>query len=165
MDLRLHNKVVLVTAASRGLGAASAQRFAEEGALVAINPCDESSTVRSWSRDAWFACACSFSRVACASATPCCAMVGSIRARSCPFLTWSLKSTNSAETCPETCVPTLTVVTALSVPVAETTARMSPRVTVAKRNVGVCCAKAKCGVCASNKMTKYCWIYQSLLQP
>jgi 3-oxoacyl-[acyl-carrier protein] reductase len=36
MDLRLRDRVVLVTAASRGLGAVSARRFAEEGARVAI---------------------------------------------------------------------------------------------------------------------------------
>ena len=65
-----------------------------------------------------------------------------MRARSWPFRTWSLKSTSSSETCPETCVPTLTVVTAWRIPVAETWAWMSPRSTVAKRNAGVGCANA-----------------------
>ncbi len=37
MDLKLKDKVVLVTAASRGLGAISARRYAEEGAQVAIS--------------------------------------------------------------------------------------------------------------------------------
>lgn len=36
MDLRLKDKVILVTAASRGLGAAAARRFADEGTRVVI---------------------------------------------------------------------------------------------------------------------------------
>ena len=47
--------------------------------------------------------------------------VGSIRAITCPSLTLLLKSTKSFWIVPETCVPTCTVRTALSVPVAVTT--------------------------------------------
>ncbi len=60
-----------------------------------MSPALESARFRFWSLRAWFACAWTLSRFAWASATPCCAIVGSIRARSCPFFTWSLKSTRS----------------------------------------------------------------------
>ena len=50
-----------------------------------------------------------------------------------PFSTWSLKSTLSLAIRPETCVPTWTVVTADSVPVAETTESMLPRSTATNR--------------------------------
>jgi hypothetical protein len=56
-----------------------------------------------------------------------------MRASSWPFFTESLKSTSRSETCPETWVPTCTVVTALRVPVAETVASMSPRSMLVKR--------------------------------
>lgn len=36
MDLRLENKIVVITGASEGIGRAAAQRFSQEGALVAI---------------------------------------------------------------------------------------------------------------------------------
>ncbi len=42
MDLQLKNKVAVVMAASRGLGAATARAFAEEGANVVISARDES---------------------------------------------------------------------------------------------------------------------------
>ncbi len=46
----------------------------------------------------------------------------------CPLRTIELKSANSSCTTPETCVPTSTVSTASSVPVAPTVSTMSPRV-------------------------------------
>ena len=49
-------------------------------------------------------------------------------------MTGELKSTKSSLTVPETWVPTRTVVTALTVPVAVTVARRSPRVTFSVRN-------------------------------
>ena len=58
---------------------------------------------------------------------------GSMRARSWPFFTWLLKSTNSSLICPEICEPTRTVVTADSEPDAETTEVTLPRSTLAKR--------------------------------
>ena len=36
MDLQLRNKVVIVTGASEGIGRAAAERFSQEGALVAL---------------------------------------------------------------------------------------------------------------------------------
>ncbi len=48
-----------------------------------------------------------------------------------PVRTRELKSALSFEMVPETCEPTCTVRTALSVPVASTTSRISPRSTFA----------------------------------
>ena len=45
----------------------------------------------------------------------------------CPFFTIELKSAYISWTMPETWVPTVTVVTACSVPVAPTPSTMSPR--------------------------------------
>ena len=45
---------------------------------------------------------------------------------------------------PETCVPTWTVVTACSVPVASTTSTMSPRVTGAVEIAGASGERADC---------------------
>ncbi len=54
---------------------------------------------------------------------------GSSRARTWPFFTSELKSALSSWMVPDTCVPTWTVVTACSVPVAPTVSTTSPRVT------------------------------------
>ena len=61
---------------------------------------------------------------------------GSSRARTCPFLTIELKSAYRFWMVPETCVPTWTVVTACSVPVAPTLSTMSPRMIGAVVTVG-----------------------------
>ena len=53
-------------------------------------------------------------------------MSGSMRATTCPFFTIELKSTKSALICPETWLPTWTVMTALRLPVAETAAVRGP---------------------------------------
>ncbi len=63
-------------------------------------------------------------------------VAGSIRAMSCPRLTSELKSANSSLTCPETCEPTWTVMTALRFPVVVTKAVMLPRVTGVVRKRG-----------------------------
>jgi hypothetical protein len=57
-------------------------------------------------------------------------MVGSIWAMTWPFFTTLLKSAFRACTVPETWLPTWTVVTASSVPVAAMTLTMEPRVAV-----------------------------------
>ena len=59
---------------------------------------------------------------------------GSIRAITCPFLTWELKSAPSDWIVPETWLPTWTVTTAESVPVAETVVTRSPRSALAVLN-------------------------------
>ena len=61
-----------------------------------------------------------------------------MRASSCPFFTAELKSTSSSLIWPEICDPTSTVVTALSVPDADTTDVMLPRSTLASRYSGAC---------------------------
>ena len=53
---------------------------------------------------------------------------------SCPFFTGEFQSTNSFCTVPETCVPTWTVTSADSVPVAVTRATIRPRSTAAVSN-------------------------------
>ena len=60
-----------------------------------------------------------------------------MRAISIPFFTGELKSTRSCLIVPDTWVPTWTVITAFSVPVAEIVDRMSPRSTGAVRNVAL----------------------------
>src|SRR5262249_29480834 len=72
-----------------------------------------------------------------------CNSCGSSVARSWPFLTGVLKSTNSSLTRPETCAPTWTVVTAESVPVAVTRALMCPR---SARTVSNCGCAGRSGL-------------------
>ncbi len=57
-----------------------------------------------------------------------------MRAMTCPFFTCELKSAWSSRMFPDTCEPTCTVITALSVPVVATAATREPRVTGAVRN-------------------------------
>ena len=59
-----------------------------------------------------------------------------MRAISCPLRTSALKSANSSLTWPDTCEPTGTVTSALSVPVADTLAVIGPRVSAAVRQPG-----------------------------
>src|SRR5262245_35970182 len=54
-------------------------------------------------------------------------ILGSSCATNCPLCTTVLKSANKSEIVPETWLPTCTVVTACSVPVADTVLRMEPR--------------------------------------
>ncbi len=59
-----------------------------------------------------------------------------MRAMTWSFLTCELKSARSSLTCPEIWEPTSTVMTALSVPVAETAEVSGPRETAAVRKAG-----------------------------
>jgi hypothetical protein len=77
-----------------------------------------------------------FSRSARRWAADCSKGVGSSSASGCPFRTCELKSTKSFAMIPETWLPTLTVVTAESVPVAVTVATTSPRSSFALRYLG-----------------------------
>jgi len=63
-------------------------------------------------------------------------IVGSRRAMTWPFRTMELKSACSSWMMPETCEPTVTEVTASSVPVAPTLSTMSPRVTATVVTLG-----------------------------
>ncbi len=81
------------------------------------------STCAAWLRTvAWAA-----SRSALAWLTLASKISGSIRAMTWSFLTTVLKSAKSSLICPETWLPTWTVVTALRLPVAETAAVRGPR--------------------------------------
>ena len=78
--------------------------------------------------------ACAVSTAARAASTSACAwrtrnsnVSGSICAISCPAVTSELKSTYNSLICPLTCVPTLTCVTGLTAPLADTLAAKLPR--------------------------------------
>src|SRR5439155_145964 len=74
---------------------------------------ESASATRSRSRSAF-----ARSRLAFAVSSCVCSSAGSSRATTCPLWTIELKSAPSHDTLPDTCVPTCTVVTAWSVPVA-----------------------------------------------
>src|SRR5262249_1748634 len=65
-------------------------------------------------------------------------------ANCCPGTTVELKSAKSFSIVPDTCVPTCTMMTGLSVPVAETYAVMALRSTFARRYLALCCIPHKC---------------------
>src|SRR6266849_5995279 len=104
--------------------------------------CSRSSLVRFSTRTASLSWACAFSTSAWALARPACALSrvarksrGSRSASGWPFFTCELKSTYSLETMPETWLPMLTVMMALTSPVAETTSLIGPRVTSSVRKL------------------------------
>ena len=108
-------------------------------AMVTRLPARSSRSRRSW-RSASASATSAFSTLAAAEASPARAFSiaawkirGSMVASSWPFFTLLLKSTSSRLTVPETCEPMLTVISAATSPVAETTSVTGPRLTGSTR--------------------------------